>query len=130
MFEDDVVLWTSIYTSDEEIELQQSLNNMKNKKYPKMELNLNGNDIEEADHVKYLGLIIDSQMTYQQHQLHLWQSIKEIGISDIPAPTKEFVQVYLCIIYYTQQSSDHHWIFVHSGMDQQNHIRKDWKESK
>ncbi|ETN99746.1 hypothetical protein RFI_37721, partial [Reticulomyxa filosa] len=39
----------------------------KNKrKYPKMYSKLNNNQIKE-DHVKYLGLIVDSQLTYRQH---------------------------------------------------------------
>ncbi|ETN97810.1 hypothetical protein RFI_39715 [Reticulomyxa filosa] len=84
MFADDVTLWTSIYTSDEnEMKRQLSLMQksldcvslwsskwkmllasdktqlitfkMKNKrKYPKMKLKLNVNNIEEANHVKYL----------------------------------------------------------------------------
>ncbi|ETN99995.1 hypothetical protein RFI_37463, partial [Reticulomyxa filosa] len=39
----------------------------KQKKYPKMKLKLDSSNIEEADYVKYLGLIVDQQMTFQQH---------------------------------------------------------------
>ncbi|ETN97484.1 hypothetical protein RFI_40045, partial [Reticulomyxa filosa] len=37
------------------------------RKYPRTKLRLNGMDIQEADHVKYLVLIMDSKMTYQHH---------------------------------------------------------------
>jgi hypothetical protein len=94
MFADDVALWTSIFTSDEKEMgrqlklLQQSLDGvslwasrwkmlldpdktrsvtfrLKNKvMYPKTSLKLNGIDIEQAEHVKYLGLILDSKHSY------------------------------------------------------------------
>ena len=97
MFADDVALWSSIYTSDqkemeEQLNLMQiSLDNVslwastwklllapdktqsitfkkKNKvKFPKSNLKLNGNDIEDSEHVKYLGLILDNKMTFKKH---------------------------------------------------------------
>ncbi|ETO01859.1 hypothetical protein RFI_35580 [Reticulomyxa filosa] len=40
---------------------------MNKRKYPKMKLKFDGKGIEEAEHVKYLGLIVDQQMTFQQY---------------------------------------------------------------
>ncbi|ETO02297.1 hypothetical protein RFI_35139, partial [Reticulomyxa filosa] len=45
-----------------------------------MKLKLNGNDIEVADNVKYLGLIIDQQMTFQQHINYVYgKASKKLG---------------------------------------------------
>ncbi|ETO08846.1 hypothetical protein RFI_28541 [Reticulomyxa filosa] len=110
MFADDVALWTSIYTSDQqEMQrqlnlLQQSLNNvslwasrwkmllapdktqsitfrMKNKaKYPKMQLTLNNIPIQDTEQVKYLGLIMDSNLTYQRHINYVYgKTAKKLG---------------------------------------------------
>ncbi|ETO03423.1 hypothetical protein RFI_33984, partial [Reticulomyxa filosa] len=54
MFADDVALWTSIF-SDSKM------------KFPKMQLTLQHSNLKECDHVKYLGLFLDSQMTYSKH---------------------------------------------------------------
>jgi len=59
----------------------QSLSKSKTKRiYPKMHLKLNGIDIIEAEHVKYLGLIMDSQLTYQQHVSYVYgKTSKKLG---------------------------------------------------
>ena len=97
MFADDVALWTSIFTKDtNEMNaqlnlLQHSLNNVlhwankwkmvlaadktqcitfrhqNKKKFPKLNLTLQGSILQEFDHVKYLGLFLDSHMTYSKH---------------------------------------------------------------
>jgi hypothetical protein len=110
IFADDVAVWTSIYTCDEkEMEtqidlLQRSLDNVclwasrwklllapdktqsitfrhKNKKkFPKMDLKLNSTQIQEAEYVKYLGLIIDSKMTFQQHINYIYgKTARKLG---------------------------------------------------
>ncbi|ETO12526.1 hypothetical protein RFI_24849 [Reticulomyxa filosa] len=97
MFADDVALWTSIYTSkmkemDNQLQLlQQSLDGIllwaskwklllspeksqcitfrkKNKRnYPLLSLHLGDAKIPETNKVKYLGLIMDSHLTYKEH---------------------------------------------------------------
>ncbi|ETO00876.1 hypothetical protein RFI_36564 [Reticulomyxa filosa] len=73
MFAYDVALWTSIYTSDE--------NEMKSvDKISKDELKLNGNNIEEENHVKYLGLIVDQQIIFKQHSNYIYgKAPKKLG---------------------------------------------------
>ena len=66
---DKVSLWASTWKLLLAPDKTQSITfKMKNKrKYPKLKLKLNGIDIQEDEHVKYLGLILDSQMTFKQH---------------------------------------------------------------
>ncbi|ETO08780.1 hypothetical protein RFI_28612 [Reticulomyxa filosa] len=117
MFADDVALWTSIFTEDttemqRQMELlQYSLNGVsewgckwkmalapqksqcitfrsKNKKkYPKLKIKLDNTDIKEKDQVKYLGLIIDSKLTYKQH---LSLSVYKLLFKTIILPILEY----------------------------------------
>ncbi|ETO36478.1 hypothetical protein RFI_00584 [Reticulomyxa filosa] len=51
-------------------------------------LKLNENDIEVADNVKYLGLIIDQQMTFQQHINYVYgKAAKKLDECDIADAT-------------------------------------------
>ncbi|ETO01297.1 hypothetical protein RFI_36143, partial [Reticulomyxa filosa] len=102
MFADDIALWTSVYIPNtKEMErqlqlLQQSLDEIyswgskwkmslapeksqcitfraKNKrKYPHMKIKLGGISIKEEKQVKYLGLIMDSNLTYKQHLQYIY----------------------------------------------------------
>ncbi|ETO33162.1 hypothetical protein RFI_03948 [Reticulomyxa filosa] len=97
IFADDVAIWSSIFTSDtnemqnQMNKMQRCLDNIcewantwkmvlapektqcitfrkKNKKkYPPLQLNLQGTPITETDNVRYLGLIMDSQLNYNRH---------------------------------------------------------------
>ncbi|ETO11569.1 hypothetical protein RFI_25807 [Reticulomyxa filosa] len=136
MFADDVALWTSIYKPDiKEMEiqlklLQQSLDEInswgskwkmllaleksqsitfrsKNKKnYPHLKIHLDGLLIKEEKQVKYLGLIMDSNLTYKQHVantkiLLLERKIKDSDIPDwieIEHPIKDTITNIRCKI--------------------------------
>ncbi len=102
LFADDVALWTKLRTKRQnEMErqcdvLQRSLDDIsawsrewrmilapsktqyivfrrKNKRlFPQPTLRLNGAPLEETETVKYLGLVIDRQLTYKQHVEYLY----------------------------------------------------------
>ena len=128
MFADDVALWTSIYTSDEkEMEkqldlLQVSLNNVsiwasrwkmllatdktqsitfkkKNKiKFPKLNVQVNNVQIQEADNVKYLGLILDSGLTFQKHVNYVYgKAAKKLGYLTFLVLLQKFTSKSICL---------------------------------
>ncbi|ETN99750.1 hypothetical protein RFI_37717, partial [Reticulomyxa filosa] len=79
---DNVSLWASKWKMLLAPDKTQSITfKMKNKKkYPKMKLKLDGSNIEETDYVKYLGLIVDQQMTFQQHVNYVYgKAAKKFG---------------------------------------------------
>ncbi|ETO04645.1 hypothetical protein RFI_32751, partial [Reticulomyxa filosa] len=79
MFADDVALWSSIFTkylfmgkyvengSCSRKDAMHYFQKQEQEEIPPLQLNLDGIPITETDNVKYLGLIMDSQLTYQQH---------------------------------------------------------------
>ena len=62
-----IVLFVGVFTPIVSIPTVGYINYFQNEgqqKFPKMELVLNETKIQEADHVKYLGLILDTNLTF------------------------------------------------------------------
>ena len=75
----------------------------KNKPLHPITILINNKAIEEADHVKYLGVIIDSQLTFRRHMEEVSKKIsRSIGVLYKLRPfvsQKILVNVYYAIIY-------------------------------
>src|ERR1700733_6033649 len=66
---DEISLWATKWKMVLAVDKTQSITfKQKNKKkFPKMQLQLLGSNLNEIKQVKYLGLIVDSNLTYKQH---------------------------------------------------------------
>src|SRR3984885_15079140 len=66
---DEISLWATKWKMVLAVDKTQSITfKQKNKKkFPKMKLQLLGSNLNEIKQVKYLGLIMDSNLTYKQH---------------------------------------------------------------